>query len=350
MARDVVVTAKVLGAALAVVALSGCASSSKSGLGSSSERAESYSSEKTRLEKTQVIAPGFLLRVRQSADEQLSGEFRVSFKGTVKLPYDVTLQAAGVTTDALASKITKTYEKYFKVRNNVSVEIAQRTYSIEVRGLVSKPGTYNVKLDSSVEEIMALAGALGTGSPSGGAASAEGKVTQTQRPEYIRIVRPLFNEANPDASTVHWVRLSDYFLQYEQRADLLWRGGEQLFFQVVGDPQNPDRRGRTIQLLGAVQKPGEYAILARTDLLSYIAQAGGPTATADLEHVTVIKRRENDSESYNVTNEIHEVSLAPGDTVLVKNLDTKAPFLERIAPALVSAAGIVVTIILAVAL
>jgi protein involved in polysaccharide export with SLBB domain len=321
-----------------LLALGACSSAPVTVRSTGEDAAQAYEKEKNRLEKTNVISPGFTLRIRHSADESISGEFKVNFKGQLRLPFKVALRAAGLTTDELAAKLVAAYAPYFKVKNNVSVDIAGREYIIEVRGLVEKPGQYAIKLDTSLEEIISMSGGL----PSG--ADAEGKTAG--KPEWVRIVRPVFR-GDAESTTVRWVRLTDYFLRYDVRNEVLWRGGEQLFFQITGDPDAlKTARSQTLQIMGEVHKPGEYPLQSGADLYAYLASAGGPTGTADLGSVLLVHKARDTSSTVDLTKGTAIVDMDAGDVIMVKSTQGRAGFFERVGPTLISLGTLVVSTLL----
>lgn len=331
--------------ALSVLMSSGCSSAPVSPGPAKPDPAHEYAIEKESLETSQVISPGFMLKIRHGADEGISGEYRVSFKGDLKLPYKVKVDAAGKTTDELAQDLVKAYGSYFKSRNTVKVDIASREYFIELRGLVKKPGVYAVKLDTSIEEAIALAGGL---TSSVGDAQASASTAASAKPEYLRIVRRDFrSKENPPQ--IRWIRLTDYFLKYDIKNEVLWRGGEQLFFQVTGDPNVVKPLSQTVQIIGEVRQPGEYAIQPGSDLHTYLTRAGGPTSSANLEDVVVIQKVNNDSNSYNISKSMAVAEVAPGDVILVKAIDARLGFFERLGPLFISIGSFALSIVIAIA-
>jgi protein involved in polysaccharide export with SLBB domain len=321
-------------------ALLGCASKKIEVSQSRIDREELYNEEKTRLERTKQISPGFGLRIKHSADTEISGDYRVAQNGLLKLPYKVNIRAAGITTDELADRLERAYSSYFKGNNSVSVEVISREYNIEVRGLVQKPGAYSVKLDASIEEIIAMAGGL-----SGPGGNDKGSSSSPTKSDWVRIVRPEFMSQS-GKQAVHWIRLSDYFARYDISNEILWRGGEQLFFQMTGDADALKRQSTTIQVLGEVHKPGEYPLSSGMDLYSYIALAGGPTSTADLSKITIIRKEPNTATVYDLTDQTKFIDFSPGDLLLVRSTNTKQTLIERAAPVALSITSIFTSIFL----
>lgn len=326
-------------------ALSGCSSAPTQKKVDERDALQEYVEAKADLEKSDVISPGFRLRIRHASDAQISGEYRVDYRGMLHLPYKVKIQAAGRSTSHLGDALEAAYQPYFKANNKVTVEIAHREYLVEVRGLVSKPGTYTVKLDTSIEELIAMCGGLTM--PTGGTGG-DNKNAQVQRPEYVRIVTPDFMNKDKKAS-VRWVRLTDYFLKYDPRNEVLWRGGEQLFFQLSADASAVSAGGQTVQIMGEVHRPGEYPLQPGMDLGWYVGQAGGPTSTADLNNVVIIHRKADESETLNFVDATgRPLKASAGDVILVRSTTFKPSFMERIGPFFVAIGSLFVSIAVAV--
>jgi protein involved in polysaccharide export with SLBB domain len=327
----------------AALSAPGCSSAPMQAPVERSDAMREYKAEKDALDSSRTISPGFLLKITHSNDSSITGEYRVSFKGELKLPYKVKVNAAGRTTEELSRDLVSAYSSFFKGRNNITVDIIARDYLIEVRGLVKKPGVYSVKVDTSIEELVSLAGGLASNAEGGGSGAPGGP----GRPEYIRIVRMDYRKAN-SAPAIRWVRLTDYFLKYDIRNEVLWRGGEQLFFQVTGDQGAVRNQSQTFQLLGEIKNPGEYAIQNDASFFTYITRAGGQMTTADLANVTVIRRSTGEAHVYDINHASPSPELAPGDVVLVKAIDTRTGLLERLSPLFISIGSLTVSIILAI--
>ena len=321
-----------------VLAATGCSSEKVKKSETQTTTHVDYAAERERLEKSNEIVPGFTLDIKHSADAEISGEYQVDFNGQLKLPYKVTIKAAGLTPEELQKKITTAYSSYFKAANKVTVDITKRDYFVEARGLVQKPGRYLVRIDSSLEEIVALAGGYpGTG--------ADAKAGTSPKPEYVRIVRPNFKDPRKGPSVV-FIRLDDYFVKYEAQNELLWKGGEQLFFQLTGDPDAALGKSHLVQIMGEVRNPGEYPIVDGADLYTYIARSGGPTSTADLTSVSIIHRSDQSSTVVDLTEKGRIENLGPGDIVLVKSTQAKASTFERTLPILLAITSIATSVFL----
>jgi len=231
--------------------------------------------------------------------------------------------AAGLTSKQLEGEIERRYKAYYKSNNSVDVEIEERKYLVEVRGLVQKPGRYSVRLDTSLEELVSLAG----GFPGSGT---EGKGGGTvQKPGYLRILRPDF-ERGENANATHWFDLDNYFYNYDTDSDLLWRGGETVYFQATADANaNIRRKWNSIMIMGEVNTPGEQPPLPGADLYTYVMKAGGPKTGADLDHVLVIHRSDDDRSTVNMKTQLGYSDLKAGDVIVLETRDTQPTILEK---------------------
>ncbi|MCF3648655.1 polysaccharide biosynthesis/export family protein [Synoicihabitans lomoniglobus] len=89
------------------------------------------------------------------------------------------------------------------------------------------------------------------------------------------------------------------------------------------DETVPEVPSLDVHVLGAVNKPGSYAVPAKGTLIDAIAQAGGVTRLADRRKVTI--RRENESPSPSFEVNLYDIlngaapatSLQSGDTIFV---------------------------------
>ena len=224
------------------------------------------------------IAAGYLIKLEALEDANLNGEFRVDFDGRLKLPYDVAIDAEGLTLSKLTQAVRSAYKPYFRGAPSLSVSIAEKRCYVDVEGLVLKPGQYLVKHDSTLDELIAQAGGLQQG-PGGGSFAAR----------YAHI------EQNKGMTLV---RLSEYYAGARELVPA-WEGGDRVFFQSEGkDAASATAAGRYyVQVLGQVSKPGEYAWEDGADFFFYLSKAGGPTQSADLDKIEIIRLQSEKKES-----------------------------------------------------
>ncbi len=85
-----------------------------------------------------------------------------------------------------------------------------------------------------------------------------------------------------------------------------------------------DIRSRQVYILGQVGKPGGFPLVAPTNVLQLIAQAGGLTNYANRKGIVVLRQSKDGNKKihFNYNNVTHgdatqNISLQPGDTVVV---------------------------------
>jgi hypothetical protein len=108
-----------------------------------------------------IVAPGFLLTARSSDDAKLNGDFRVEFNGDLILPYNVTVNTNGMTLSQLERKLAELYRPYFKTSSGIKLSVRERRFWVDARGLVEKPGRYLVEQNTSLDQLIGMAGGLG---------------------------------------------------------------------------------------------------------------------------------------------------------------------------------------------
>lgn len=259
---------------------------------------------RVRTRSKDVIAPGFEVAVSILEDSNFNGRYRVDFDGALHLPYDVTVQAKDKSERELEQDIQSAVAYLFRSPPSVTVRVSDRAYSIDVQGLVQKPGRYLVHRESSLDELIGKAGGLQSARDGQGL------------PQYVRI-----ESLGKSAA----LKLSDY---YSGRIDGAreWMGGDVVFFQ--SDPvQGPGGGALTtetaIQVLGEVREPGEYHFANGENFLYYLAKAGGPTENADLARIEVIRSFGNRRLSKQI--DLNRVTTFPdiedGDLVLIHSKD-----------------------------
>ena len=110
--------------------------------------------------KEYVISPGDLIAIRVYNQEGMSGRPRVRVDGKISLPFVNDVQAAGLTTAALADHIAKRL-KDFVVNPVVTVSLEEtRPFEVYVVGEVVKAGRYPIEPNGTVLQAIAAAGGL----------------------------------------------------------------------------------------------------------------------------------------------------------------------------------------------
>jgi protein involved in polysaccharide export with SLBB domain len=215
------------------------------------------------------VAPGYEVELSSAADEKLNGRYRVSFAGDLDLPYGVTIRAAGLTEQQLKREIGRAYTEYFRTEPNVLINISDKKYWVDVRGLVAKPGTYLVRRDSSLDEVIAQANSGDTQGERAVGGIRYARITQGGRSLLIN--------------------MADYYAGMQNVAPR-WQGGETVFLQSAGGEDAASGSPTVVQIIGEVRSPGEYQYTPAMDAVDYLVRAGGPSERAALHNVEILRR------------------------------------------------------------
>ncbi|MES2802061.1 MAG: polysaccharide biosynthesis/export family protein [Bdellovibrionota bacterium] len=269
--------------------------------------AEGFLVEDTRSEimssKTEV-RPGYQIQMTSTVDDKLSGQVRVELNGELKLPYGGSVQAAGLSVQALSDKINAELRKFYKADPQVSIRISDRKYLIEVRGLVQKPGVILVSEFEKVENIIKKSGEL----------------SLAKEARVVQIVR---------GQNSFYIDLEEYFQGRDMNLSPKWYGGEKVFF-IQATTALGEENSASVQILGDLRNPGAMAFKDGANLYQYITKAGGPTQTSDLDRVQVIRQTANGPVVTEGTAEeiAQHIKLEAGDTVFMGS--SNASTTERI--------------------
>ncbi len=264
-------------------------------------------------ERPNALAPGFLIRLGHQEDRDLNGSFRIDFDGKISLPYNVSFKAEGLTMEEFRQKVMESYRPFFKSGVRLSVELVEKSYFIELRGLITKPGKYRVKSDASIDEVIAMGGGF--------------PVAQDSQPRYLRITRG-------EQSRV--VSMDEYYKSGSLRSAMQWRGGEVVFFQKDtpytdlggGEPSNQ------VQVIGELKRPGEFAFRPGADVYFYLAEAGGPTRDLDFFKIQIFRGPPGKRVMTEFDLEHPEkVPLVQAGDILVFQSDKPSPFQKHVGTA-----------------
>jgi len=108
--------------------------------------------------RTYVIGAEDILMIRVWREPDLSGPVGVRPDGKISLPLIGELQAAGVTPEKLAEKITEGFSKYV-ASPEVMVQVASvNSKKYFISGEVMRPGSYPLVVPTTVLEALAIAG------------------------------------------------------------------------------------------------------------------------------------------------------------------------------------------------
>jgi len=217
-----------------------------------------------------TLAPGYLINLHSPDDAKMNGDYRVDIDGNVALPYNMSVNAAGLTVTQLQKRLGELYKPYFKTAPMVRVKLQERKPMVDVRGLVEKPGRYAVDKNASLDQVIAEAGGY----------------LKDNMPRFVRIQK---------GSKSMVLDLNQYMNKGDNRNQIVaWVGGETIDLQKDVYSSVPASGSRQpITVFGEVRKPGDYLLKPGMDFVDLLSQANGFTLDADLGQLELIRRTNN---------------------------------------------------------
>jgi polysaccharide biosynthesis/export protein len=203
------------------------------------------------------IHPGDTLAVTIYGEPNLPQQVKVLKGGTIAYPLAGEVHVGGMTQTAAAVALGHALSKYIR-EPNVTISVAiEGPLRVLVLGNVKTPGKYELAPGARLTDALASAGGLGTTDgafPDARLATADGAVTQISLQSLLQHGDTALNAPLADEMTVY-----------------------------VPSPQLLN-----VQVLGAVDKPGDVTVHEGDRLSTAIARAGdSANANADLNNITL---------------------------------------------------------------
>lgn len=108
-----------------------------------------------------VIGPQDVLGINFWRDTDMTGDVTVRPDGRITLPLIGEIQAAGLTPEALKSRIMTAATKLFKEEPAITVVVRQiNSRKVFITGMVAKSGDYSIPGRTTVLQLIAMAGGL----------------------------------------------------------------------------------------------------------------------------------------------------------------------------------------------
>lgn len=205
-----------------------------------------------------VLGPGDEIEIQVYGDNELSRTLMIKPDGTIALPLINEVKAAGKTTGQLETELIKMYSKYVKAPLVTVVVRQLRVDRVFLLGQVQRPGDYPIRQNLNIFELLASAGG------------------PTNRADLAKavIIRGKTETINVD--------LVQAFLKNQAPAVTI-QDGDVLFIPETD---------RNMVALGAVNRPGSYALLEGQHLSDLLAQVGGPLPRAGLTKAFIMRNGE----------------------------------------------------------
>jgi hypothetical protein len=292
-----------------VVGMMGCASSNKSDVAyeryNKVYKASSAGSRSKLAGQDEVpsfkklnglVAPGHLYSLYHPSDDKLRGKFRTRFDGMLFLPYNVKINAKGMSFRKLKDAVIGRYAKFFQRGvKDVRFRLIRRDYWVEVRGLVKKSGRYLVKQKDSIDKVIDQAKGL------------KGDLS-----------KDFFVAAIQQQDKKYTISLNQYFQSNFFGKSPTWTGGDSIFVTRMSEGGNNSELP-FVTVLGGVLRPGKTLYQDNASLFYYLSKTGGTISNLDYEESYIIRRGPNGLVKlhFNITDMKSIPAIYPSDIVFL---------------------------------
>jgi polysaccharide biosynthesis/export protein len=214
------------------------------------------------------LGPGDTVLIKVFGQPDMDGNLYIADDGTIHLPLVGSVQAAGLSPTQLALKIEKALKDgSFLVNPHVDVILDHSVSQlVSVLGEVSKPGRYAVNANTTIFDLLALAGGATADSA-----------------DVIYLIR---SDANGNQSRLP-INLKGYADPKSGLPTQKFLGGDSVFVP----------RADKFYIYGQVQQPNEYRLEAGMTVLQAIARAGGLTTRGSDRRVDIKRKDPNGQET-----------------------------------------------------
>jgi len=270
------------------------------------------------------MAPGHLFYLYHPSDEKLQGKFRADFNGYLRLPYNIRINIKQMTFSQLREKVQKYYAKYFQAGvEKVTFTLRQKTYWLEVRGLVKKSGRILVFQNESLDKVIDTAGGV------------SGKVDK----EY-------YTAAIKQRGMSYSINLNQFYQSTYFGKQPQWIGGDEIFIKKDDASSMDDLGTQFVNILGGVRNPGKVFYNKNANIFYYLAQSGGIIDNLDLDEAYIIRMGTGGLQK--ITFQMNEMQtipvLYPNDIIMLQ-ADRKSMG-EKVLDTLVQVASLISTVAL----
>ena len=266
-----------------------------------------------------TVKPGDLITVTVWERQTLSGTVTVDTNGNITLPMPIgSVKVAGLTAKQISDLLTERLKEYM-VNPTVFVSISPAEgFTVHVLGEVQSPDFIKVPDGTTVQEAITRAGGF----------------TPLADKKHIQLIR---KEKDVDGKEIILESIID-FSQFQEFTD---RTANPTLKpdDVLIIPRLPkDQRPKSVNVIGAVAKPGTFDLEEPLPLIEVLALAGGPSDLAVLKDVSILTIS-NGNYSWTKVNfegfltgedETANPNVSPGETVFVPKEPKEERFMVNV--------------------
>lgn len=218
-------------------------------------------------EEVKLIAQGDLISLSYAQDAKVNGRFRVSFNGELRLPYSFKENVVGLNISQLTKLIRSKYSNLYNNSDEIGVALIERKRWVQVTGDISPAGNRLIAVSADITQILAQ--------------TEEKSTNGAEERKKLKYLKIKWNNSS------RIIDLKKYFNNELPWNERYWHGGEVLSFQSNVSPD--DSEFAMVRVMGEVSDPGSFELDVEKDFYSYILKAGGLKASANLEHLYLIR-------------------------------------------------------------
>jgi polysaccharide export outer membrane protein len=242
------------------------------------------------------IGPRDVLMITVFGEADMSRRYAVDSDGTIDFPLLGRFKAGRLTLRELEEALKERLQAEFLVDPQLSVEVAEfRSQTIFINGEVRQAGTYPIRGNTSLLEVLAMAGG-----------------TTPQASDEILVVHPKENRTTTgpvlpnDEEAAATQRVSLRSLQAGQLSEnVSLSDGDTIFVP----------RAETIFVTGYVRSPGPYVTTREMTVLQAISLAGGLSERGSNRGIKILRLVNGKQEEIDVS---LSDRVQPGDTIVVR--------------------------------
>jgi polysaccharide export outer membrane protein len=251
------------------------------------------------------VGAGDVLNVEVVGRKDLSGQYTVGQDGVLFMPLTGGVTADGRTAPQLAAELARRLSLYDRDITQVNVSVAEfKSRKIFVMGGVVNPGKYSFPQKPTVWDAISEAGGP----------------TEDAQLQAVEVI-----PGDPTSGGTHTVDVAAAIREGRVQSMERLKPGDTVRVPKGLPGAAMGTTGNSIYMFGAIARPGPVLLDKQIDLMSAIAQSGGPTADADLKSVQIVRRngtrvtrmKVNLNDYINHANVSANPNLYAGDTVIL---------------------------------
>ena len=252
------------------------------------------------------IGAGDILNIEVIGRKDLSAQYTVGQDGVLFMPLTGGVTADGKTAVQLAAELARRLSLYDRDITQVNVSVAEfRSRKIFVLGGVVNPGKYSFVQPPTVWDAISEAG---------------GPTDDAQ----LQAVEVISGDTSTGGAT-HTVDVAAAIREGRVQSMERVKPGDTVRVPKGLPGASMGTTGNSIYMFGAIARPGPLLLDKQIDLMSAIAQSGGPTPDANLKSIQIVRRngtrvtrmKVNLNDYINKANLAANPNLYAGDTVIL---------------------------------